>query len=109
MSINCDDVPTNLTFTPRGRNASRQNASLTQGACAFIAGSDWQYYPAADIWTRLTTWKFPLLQLVAIFPRPPLGLLRIYFFVIVHLLGDPIDTIRNLLAKMSRCEHTAVS
>ena len=27
--------------------------------------------------------------------------------VILHLLGDPIDTMRNLLLKMSSCQNTA--
>ena len=93
-------------FVPHGGVSSPQNASLTQEACAAIVGSDWEYYPAADIWTRLTTWKFPLLQLVASFPRPPLNL-SVECFVILHLLGDPIDTLRNLLAKMSTCQLAA--
>ena len=93
-------------FIPHGGIASPQNASLTQASCTAIAGSDWRYYPAADIWTRLTTWKFPLLQLVASFPRPPLDF-WVNCFVIVHLLGDPVDTIQNLLAKMSNCKRDA--
>ena len=93
-------------FVPHGGVSSPRNASLTQEACAAIAGSGFEYYPAADIWTRLTTWKFPLLQLVASFPRPPLSL-SVECFVILHLLGDPIDTLRNLLAKMSTCQLVA--
>ena len=93
-------------FVPQGGVSSPQNASLTQAACAAIAGSDWKYYPAADTWTRLTTWKFPLLQLVASFPRPPLSI-SVEAFVILHLLGDPIDTIRSLLAKISTCQTIA--
>lgn len=93
-------------FIPRGGIAFPENASLTQEACAQIAGPGWTYYPAADIWTRLTAWKFPLLQLVAQFPRPPLNF-WVECFVIVHLLGDPVDTIKYLLAKMSSCHITA--
>lgn len=93
-------------FIPHGGIASAQNASLTQASCAAIAGSDWTYYPPADIWTRLTTWKFPLFQLVATFPRPPLSF-SVECFVIVHLLGDPVDTIQNLMAKMSSCQKIA--
>lgn len=59
-----------------------------------------------DISRRLTTWKFPLLQLVASFSRPPLGF-RVECMVIFHLLGDPIDTIKNLLYKLSACQDTA--
>ena len=50
--------------------------------------------------------KFPLLQLVVSFPRPPLSL-RVECLVILHLLGDPIDTIENLLLKMSACQRSA--
>lgn len=84
---------------------------LTDESCRmFTHKSSWPYswtpYPAADIWARLTTWKFPLLQLVAVFPRPPLTLL-VEFFVLVHLLGDPISTINNLLLKMASCQARA--
>jgi hypothetical protein len=50
--------------------------------------------------------RFPLLQLVAVFPRPPLTLLS-EFFVLVHLLGDPISTISGLLLKMASCQSRA--
>lgn len=89
-----------------GGFATAQNASLTQSACVDITGKSWTYYPTSDIWNRLTTWKFPLLQLVATFPRPPLSF-KVECFVILHLLGDPVDTIRNLILKMSTCQHTA--
>ena len=91
-------------FLSKGEPATRQNAGLNQAACVAIAGSGWQKYPAVDIWTRLTTWKFPLVQLIAAFPRPPLGL-AVEFFVIIHLLGDPIDTIKNLLVKLWHCQY----
>lgn len=102
-----DACPTDTRlFIPHGGIATPHNASLTQASCTAVAGSDWKYYPAADIWTRLTTWKFPLLQLVASFPRPPLSF-WVECFVIVHLLGDPVDTMKNLLAKMSKCQGIA--
>ena len=93
-------------FSFDGAAATPQNASLTQASCAAIAGSGWIWYAGADIWTRLTTWKFPLLQLVASFPRPPLSI-RVEFFVILHLLGDPVDTIKNLLLKLSTSQRMA--
>ena len=86
--------------------ATPQNAALSQLSCDRIVGSNWAYYSGADIWTRLTTWKFPLLQLVSSFPRPPLGF-WVQMFVINHLLGDPIDTLKNLFAKMSDCQLAA--
>jgi len=80
---------------------------LTDSSCrSFTHKKSWTPYPAADIWARLTTWKFPLLQLVAVFPRPPLTFL-VEFLVLVHLLGDPISTISNLLLKMASCQARA--
>ena len=93
-------------FIPQGGIASPRNASLTQASCAAIAGHGWRYYPAADISTGLTTCKFPLVQQVASFPRPPLSF-WVECFVILHLMGDPIDTIKNLLVKMSNCQRQA--
>ncbi|KAL8869000.1 MAG: hypothetical protein Q9174_004600 [Haloplaca sp. 1 TL-2023] len=145
MAIDCDDVPTNVSYSseiPWGSGcisrdgfqldtlwkytqsiqaacpsderlylqdeqvAGPQRASLTQAACEVIAGKGWTYYPTSDIWNRLTMWKFPLLQLVASFPRPPLSF-TIESLVILHLLGDPIDTIKNLLFKLTTCEQLA--
>lgn len=80
--------------------------SLTQDACIAATGGGWTNYPRSDVWTRLTTWKFPLVQLALLFPRPPLSG-AIEAFVIFHLLGDPIDTIANLLGKLSKCQQWA--
>jgi hypothetical protein len=80
---------------------------LTNHACLlFTHKKAWTLYPAADIWARLTTWKFPLLQLVAVFPRPPLTF-GTECFVLLHLLGDPISTIANLLLKVASCQARA--
>lgn len=86
--------------------ATPENAALTGEACKAFAGPSWKAYPAADIWVRLTTWKFPLLQLVASSPRPPLGF-KVEGFVILHLLGDPVGTIKDLLHVISNCQRRA--
>ena len=62
-----------------------KDPSLTYEACVDIAGDNYHFYEGSVIWTRLTTWKFPLLQLIALFPRPPLNL-EAEFFVMAHLL-----------------------
>ena len=90
----------------RGLLVTLQNASLTNSACATAAKSGWRHYPLADIWVRLTIWKFPLLQLASVFPRPPLDF-AVESFVVAHLLGDPIGTIADLLWKLSICQERA--
>ena len=79
-------------------------SAITYDTCKALAGTgSWSLYHLGDIWARLTTWKFPLLQLIAIFPRPPLNWSG-EVFAIVHLLGDPIGTIANLILKV-RSNH----
>lgn len=87
-------------------SATFENAALTGQACDAFAGTTWTEYSGADVWSRLTTWKFPLLQLVASSPRPPLGF-AVEAFVIVHLLGDPIGTNKDLLCTISNCQRRA--
>ena len=90
---------------PRLFNAAEP--SLTLAACINFAGTDsWTRYPTADIWSRLTTWKFPLLQLVAVFPRPPLTFGN-GIFVLAHLLGNPVSTLKSLLLKFASCQMRA--
>ncbi len=93
-------------FGSRAGLVDSKKVALTLLACTAIAGSSWSYYPGADIWTRLTTWKFPLLQLVASFPRPLLNF-WVEIFVVNHLLGDPVDSIKSLLTKMVDCQAIA--
>ncbi|CZT13060.1 uncharacterized protein RCO7_04247 [Rhynchosporium graminicola] len=92
---------------PNDTRLFKDTEALTQEACEVFAGSSWTVYPKGDIWARLATWKFPLLQLVAVFPRPPLNL-RMELFVLAHLMGDPISTVSNLLLKMASCQSRAL-
>jgi hypothetical protein len=86
--------------------ATPENAALKYSACKTFAPAPWTRYPASDIWARLQTWKFPLFQLALSSPRPPLGL-GVDGFVLAHLMGDPISTIKDLRKKISRCEEHA--
>jgi hypothetical protein len=93
-------------FRTNNLPAAPESASLTLAACEEFAAKSWTPYPTSDIWSRLQTWKFPLFQLVASSPRPPLGL-SAETFVLAHLMGDPIGSIRDLLRKLDRCEARA--
>ena len=54
----------------------------------------------------MTLWKFPLLQLIAVLPRPPLSFSN-EAFVLAHLLGNPIGTLKSLLLKIASCQTRA--
>lgn len=91
-------------FHPHGdASISVTEASLTLAATVVIAGAGWKVRNASDIWFRLTMWKFPLWQLVSNSPRPPLGF-WVECFTILHLLGNPVGSIRDLLRKFHDCQ-----
>lgn len=62
----------------------------------------WNPYPLSDILWRLQAWKFPLIALISLFPRPPLSF-SVELFTIFHLVGDPIDTIASMLFTIHVC------
>ena len=66
----------------------------------------WLHATTFSIWTRIVTWKLPLFQLVAQLPRPPLGA-GVETAVLVHLLGDPIDSMVSMLLTLSMCDTRA--
>jgi hypothetical protein len=102
---NCPTDP--RLFLINDAPATSQNAALNYKACKTFVPKAWTIYPTSDIWARLQTWKFPLFQLALSTLRPPLGL-WIDGFVLAHLMGDPISTIKDLQEKLSRCEDHAV-
>ena len=85
---------------------------LTEAASRHITGNSssiwtgWTAYPISDIWNRIVVWKWPLLQLLSQFPKPPLGS-SVEMGVMVHLLGDPIDTICSMLVTLNLCRRRA--
>ena len=82
--------------------------ALTREKCKdLVGGSGSSPYDFASWFTRLTTWKVPLVQLVFLFPRPPLDLSS-EIFVLVHLVGNPINTIWSLIIKISRCQAAVI-
>jgi hypothetical protein len=94
-------------FLTNNAPATANNAALTNKACKTFAPAPFTLYSPETIWARLQTWKIPLFQLALSTPRPPLGL-DISVFVLVHLMGDPMGTIKDLREKLSRCEEHAV-
>lgn len=85
---------------------------LTNGACQRMTGlgsniwTGWTAYPISDIWNRIVVWKLPLLQLISQFPRPPLGP-SVETGIMMHLLGDPIDSFTSMFVSLAICQQRA--
>ena len=78
------------------------NPILTLEGCEQLCGSGTGWYP--DSGPRLVEWFLPIILLVSNMQFAPIGMER--FLLILHLLGDPIDSTWSLLAEAdswSRC------
>ena len=72
-----------------------EDITLTLSGCRMLCGHhDWYL----DIGPRLTTWLLPILLLISNVDLSPLDKRR--FFAIIHLIGDPIDSIWSLVHKI---------
>ena len=73
-----------------------KNLALTLTGCKKLCGSKRMWY--SDIGPRLTTWLIPTLLLIGNVDLSPLDKRK--FLSIVHLLGDPIDSLWSLVDKI---------
>ncbi|KAK0637456.1 hypothetical protein B0T17DRAFT_614045 [Bombardia bombarda] len=85
--------------------------SITNDVCLQITNSthdSWTIYDNAGIWNRIVTWKLPLVTLLFQFARPPFAW-RLWtntnVFILLHLVGDPLNTITSLLTTLSACQR----
>ncbi|KAF2027648.1 hypothetical protein EK21DRAFT_102357 [Setomelanomma holmii] len=79
---------------------------LNLNGCNLQCGADFGWY--VDIGPRLSTWLIPVFLLLSNMEVSPLDKRR--YLMILHLLGDPIDSLWALLSKLeawSRCYHKA--
>jgi hypothetical protein len=80
---------------------------LNLADCNNLCGADFGWY--SDIGPRLSTWLIPVFLLLSNMEVSPLDKRR--YLMIIHLLGDPIDSLWSLLLKLeawSRCYHLAL-
>lgn len=83
-----------------------ENMTLTLDGCVALCGPKQSWY--TDVGPRLTVWLIPVLLLLANVEVGPLG--KFNWLAILHLLGDPIDSIWSLLHKLDawdRCSALA--
>ncbi|KAL4888811.1 hypothetical protein BDV59DRAFT_205797 [Aspergillus ambiguus] len=82
------------------------NLILTVPGCVDTCGAGASFYE--DVGPRLSTWLIPILLLIGNAHMARLG--REKYLVILHILGDPIDSMWSLLTKAelwSRCYSLA--
>lgn len=103
-------LPTNDTVFYRdelGRVRSElDNPILTLSGCNSLCGSKFGWYH--DSGPRLSTWLIPVVLLLSNVEVSPLDKRR--YLMLVHLLGDPIDSFWSMLLKMEawgRCYDLA--
>ena len=80
------------------------NMTLTLGGCNALCGPKQTWYN--DIGPRLTIWLIPILLLLANMDLSPLH--KRNFLAILHLLGDPIDSVWSLLHKLDAWDRCSV-
>lgn len=85
---------------------NEENLTLTRMGCNRLCGPRMIWYK--DIGPRLSVWLIPILLLLSNVELSPLDKRR--FLAIIHLLGDPIDSIWSLIHKLAawdRCYRLA--
>lgn len=90
-----------------GFHSSLERPVLNLKGCNELCGRKFGWY--VDIGPRLSTWLIPVFLLLSNMEVSPLDKRR--YLMIVHLLGDPIDSLWSMLTKLeawSRCHHLAV-
>ena len=83
--------------------SSPDTLTLTLPGCQQLCGRRAWYW---DIGPRLSTWLIPILLLLGNIELSPLGKRR--FMALIHLLGDPMDSMWSLLHKIDAWDHCYV-
>jgi hypothetical protein len=89
-------------------HSSVERPILNLNNCYELCGADFGWYN--DIGPRLSTWLIPVFLLLSNMEVSPLDKRR--YLMILHLLGDPIDSLWSLLLKLeawSRCYYLALT
>lgn len=84
-----------------------RTAALSWDATHDIVPQGFTPFPDADIWSRISTWKLPLIQLIAVVPKPPLGIF-VQVLTVMHLISDPIGSMQDLLHRLESYRNEVV-
>ncbi|KAF2463240.1 uncharacterized protein BDR25DRAFT_320092 [Lindgomyces ingoldianus] len=87
---------------PRTRKAISNNRTLlTYQGCEKKCGDGYMLWPARETLSRLALWLIPVSVLISHFHFAPLSGLNTTF-VVMHLLGDPVDSIWSMLVRQQK-------
>ena len=79
--------------------------TLTFKGCVNAVGNTITYYSRQGVYDRVILWRIPLLALWLTATLPPFGL-HTQIFTLLHLVGDPIDSIWSLLYRLDLAKRT---
>src|SRR5206468_3695832 len=84
---------------PAGAHIRPNSTIVAQDGCLALCGDSWSPCPTGEVQTSVTTWILPLILLVGNLNFGKCGVLS-NLPEVAHLLGDTIDAIWSLLAKL---------
>ena len=79
--------------------------ALTFKGCVDAVGKSITYYSRQGVYDRVILWRVPLLALWLTATLPPFGI-HTQTFTLLHLVGDPIDSIWSLLYRLDLAKRT---
>ena len=79
--------------------------ALTFKGCINAVGNSFTYYSRQGVYDRVILWRIPLLALWLTATLPPFRL-HTQIFTLLHLVGDPIDSIWSLLYRLDLAKRT---
>ena len=92
-------------WDPTHTNRTHTNQTfLSLDGCYTLCGHGFQFYSTSDIVFRLTLFVVPLISLAGRVGFAPVSIANM-FWTIVHLLGDPIDSMWSTLTRQEKARR----
>jgi len=98
LKQNCSDADQVCVYD-HGVLTNPNRVFVTEGACERLCGDGFGFWEPKDIILRVFLWVVPAIVLIAHFHFPALPWWN-YAAVLLHLLGDPIDTVWSMLVRI---------
>jgi len=100
MKQDCADTANQVCIRDQaGAILNLNRIFITRQACNSLCGNGFGFWPSQDILLRVFLWVVPAIVLISHFHFPPLAVSN-YGAILVHILGDPIDSLWSMLLRM---------